>query len=125
VAVRATRTGALREFLRLAKSVIDASNTSDLAAYEAWAEKKRRLAQEEESGSLPADPTPPAQAWTELQQMTVNQTDEDGDIFQNTISVFRLNDISLNFNCYRADLDARYGRRRGSRNRGLARSSFS
>jgi hypothetical protein len=57
VAVRATRTGAVREFLRLGKSVIDASNTSDLAAYEAWAEKKRRLAQEEESGSLPADPT--------------------------------------------------------------------
>jgi hypothetical protein len=100
VAARATRTGALHGFLQLGKTAIDVSNTSNLAAYEVWAEKERRLAQEEESGSLPTDPQPPAQAWTELQQMTLNDSDDNGNIFQNTISVFRLNDISPNFDWY-------------------------
>ncbi len=100
VAARATRTGALHEFLQLGKTATDASNPGNLVAYETWAEKERRLAQERQTGSLPSDPEPPAQAWTELQQTTVNQTDDDGNIFQNTVSVFRLNDISPNFDWY-------------------------
>jgi len=39
---------------------------------------------------LPTDPTPPAQAWTELQQMTINRTDEDGNIFQNSGKAYRI-----------------------------------
>lgn len=93
VAARATRTGALHEFLQLGK-------TGNSTAYERWAEKEARLAQDEESGSLPTDPQPPAQAWTELQQITMNQKDLDGNIFQNTVSVFRLNDISPQFDWY-------------------------
>jgi len=83
----------LHEFLQLGK-------IGDFTAYERWAEKEARLAQDEESGSLPTDPQPPAQAWTELQQTTMNQKDLDGNVFQNTVSVFRLNDISPQFDWY-------------------------
>jgi hypothetical protein len=100
VAARATRTGALHEFHQLGTKAMAASGRVDLARYERWAEKERRLAQNKETGSLVGDPEPPAQAWTELQQTTLNQTDQDGNIFQNTISVFRLNDISLQYGWY-------------------------
>ena len=65
VAARATRTGALHEFVQLGE-------TANLTAYEKWAEKEAHSAQDEESGSLPTDPQPPAKAWTELQQTTIN-----------------------------------------------------
>ena len=100
VAARATRTGALHEFLQLGTEALATSSSARLAAYETWAEKERRLAQKEETGFLVGDPEPPAQAWTELQQTTLNQTDQYGNIFQNTVSVFRLNDISLNHDWY-------------------------
>ncbi len=94
VAARATRTGALHEFLQLGKA-------ADATAYEKWAEKEARLAQDQESGRLPTDPQPPAEAWTELQQITINTKDpENGNVFQNTVSVFRLNDISPKFDWY-------------------------
>jgi hypothetical protein len=100
VAARATRTGALHEFLQLGKPAIDASSATTLAAYEIWAENERSFSQQQESGSLPTDPQPPAQAWTELQQTTLNDSDDSGNIFQNTVSVFRLNDISPQFDWY-------------------------
>lgn len=93
VAARATRTGALHEFVQLGKA-------ADATAYPKWAEKEARLEQDEQSGRLPTDPQPPAQAWTELQQITINEKDENGNIFQNTVSVFRLNDISPKFDWY-------------------------
>jgi hypothetical protein len=101
VAARATRTGALHEFQQLGTEAMDASGVVKLlSAYEAWAEKERRLAQKEETGALPGDPAPPAQAWTELQQTTFISKDDSGNIFQNTVSIFRLNDISLQFDWY-------------------------
>lgn len=100
VAARATRTGALHEFQQLGMEATAASSNLDLAAYEKWAEKERSLAQMEETGILPTDPQPPPQAWTELQQTTVKLTDQYSNVFQNTISVFRLNDISPNFDWY-------------------------
>src|SRR6185437_6045303 len=94
VAARATRTGALHEFQRLGPEGIAASDNADLATYDRWAEKERRLSQEEETGSAIGDPEPPPiGAWTELQQTTLSQTDQYGNVFQNTLSVYRLNDI--------------------------------
>jgi hypothetical protein len=99
VAARATRTGALHEFQQLGTKAMAASGVN-LAAYETWADKERRLAQKEETGFLVGDPAPPAQAWTELQETTLKQTDQYGNYFQNTLSVFRLNDISLDYDWY-------------------------
>ncbi len=100
VAARATKPGALHEFVQMRNQTRDTSGNPDLARYEAWAEKERQLAQEEESGLGSTIPTPPAQAWTELQQTTVTRTDEKGNVFQNTISIYRLNDISPNYDWY-------------------------
>jgi hypothetical protein len=100
VGARSTRTGALHEFQQLGTEAMAASGREHLAAYEGWAEKERRLAQNEEIGSSPTDPEPPAQAWTELQQTTYRIADQPGNVFQNTVSIFRLNDISLNFDWY-------------------------
>jgi hypothetical protein len=100
VAARATRTGALHEFQQLGTEAMAASSGVNLASYETWAEKERRLAQKEEAGSLVGDPAPPAEAWTELQETTLQQTDQYGNLFQNTLSVFRLNDISLDYDWY-------------------------
>jgi hypothetical protein len=100
VAARATRTGALHEFHQLGTKAMAASGRADLARYERWAEKERRLAQNEETGSLVGDPEPPAQAWTELQQTTLSQKDQYDNFFQNTLTVFRLNDISLEHDWY-------------------------
>ncbi|HEY1217214.1 MAG TPA: hypothetical protein VGE93_26605, partial [Bryobacteraceae bacterium] len=95
VAARATATGALHEFQQLGTDIIGAANGGTSTAYEAWAEKEAQLAQAEESGSLPTDPKPPStKLWTELQQSTFRNTDAQGNIFQNTISIYRLNDTS-------------------------------
>ncbi len=100
VAARSTRTGALHEFQQLGTESIAASNSVQLAGFDTWAEKERLLAQKEETGFSPGDPEPPAQAWTELQQTTFSDNDQPGNSFQNTVSIFRLNDISPNFDWY-------------------------
>jgi hypothetical protein len=100
VAARATRTGALHEFQQLGMEAIAVRSSVQLAVFATWAEKERRLAQKEETGSSPGDTEPRAQAWTELQQTTFNASDGNANFFQNTVSIYRLNDTSLSFDWY-------------------------
>jgi hypothetical protein len=100
VAARATKTGALHEFQQLGTKAMAASGGVNLSAYERWAEKEQRLAaQNEETGSLVGDP-PPQAAWTELQQTTFSTPDGYANSFQNTVSIFRLNDTSSQYDWY-------------------------
>ena len=52
------------------------------------------------TGSSPSDPTPPQAAWTELQQTTFSDSDGNANSFQNTVSIYRMNDTSLEFDWY-------------------------
>jgi hypothetical protein len=88
VAARATKRGALHEFAQLGA----ATGGLDSLAYQRWAEKEGRLALQEEPGVLPTEPVPPPQAWTELYKTTTSTTSPNGNVFQNTVSAYRLND---------------------------------
>jgi hypothetical protein len=98
VAARATETGALHAFVQMRNRTANTKG-NEMAHYEAWVEKERRLTQEEENGTGLMGPQPP-QAWTELQQTTFSSTDDDGNFFQNTISIYRLNDTSPSYDWY-------------------------
>ena len=89
VAARATERGALHEFAQLGPA---ATGGLDFLAYTRWAEKERRLALQEEPGVLPTEPGPLQQAWTELYSTTTSTTSANGNVFQNTVSVYRGND---------------------------------
>ncbi len=98
VAARATKSGALHEFLQIGAAATGA-NTADSEAFTDWAQNEEVLAAQEASGAG-TEPSPPAQAWTELQRMTVNERNVNGNVYQNSIAVYRLNDINPNADWY-------------------------
>ena len=100
VAARVTKRGALHEFVQWRAAGPAATSSHDLRAYASWVEKERRLAFQEENGILLGTPSPPAQAWTQLQQVTYSTTSSQSNVLQNTVSVYRLNDISANGDWY-------------------------
>ena len=99
VAARAAKGGALHEFLQIGAAAAGANN-ADSEAFTSWARNEELLAAQEASGASGAEPSPPAQAWTELQQLTVNDPNLNGNVYQNSIAVYRLNDINPNSDWY-------------------------
>ena len=97
VAARATKRGALHEFAQLGPA---APSSLDFLAYARWAEKEGRLALQEEEGVLLTEPGPPPQAWTQLYKTTSHSTSQVGNVFQNTVSVYRLNDTDPAWDYY-------------------------
>jgi Bacterial Ig-like domain (group 3)/Galactose oxidase, central domain len=100
VAVRLASNGALHQF---AYFTAETDLTAGQTAFARWADREKQFA----LGMRPdiADPQPPAQAWTQVQQTTVAGSDNDQNKYQTTATIYRLNDISSAGDWYMALTD--------------------
>jgi hypothetical protein len=97
IAVRISPTGATHQFV----SVAGARKRDDSwhVAFKNWVERERARAAAFGLDILPPelsgaeDPQPPTEAWTELTEVTMTQSDSNNDTTRFTVSVYRLNDI--------------------------------
>ncbi len=91
VAVRAAANGALHQFTSSSDSSSpDAGPDGWQLDFAQWMDGEIQTA----LNPAAAGPGPPEQAWTQLLQLTDLHTDSHGSHFQNTLAVYRLNDIS-------------------------------
>jgi Galactose oxidase, central domain len=91
VATRATPGGALHQYYGFASA--EAPQGAWEPAFDQWASRAR-------GGSALQLPPPPAEAWTELQQVTHTTSDSQSNTTQHTATVFRLNDINADNDWY-------------------------
>jgi hypothetical protein len=101
VAVRAASSGSLHQFHGFASgSAADAGTPQRDTVWQrplkAWVAREQRRA----LGVADDVPPPPADAWTPLQEVTYQQSDIGNNVFQNTISVYRLNEDNTAFDWY-------------------------
>jgi hypothetical protein len=101
IGVHATPNGSVRQFHGLASGSAATGgrpqkDTVWQTPLKAW------IAREQQRAGAPGDglPQPSADAWTQLQELTFQQSDAQGNILQNTISVYRLNDIDTTHDWY-------------------------
>jgi hypothetical protein len=91
VAVRATPGGALHQYHGFASA--GAPPGAWEPAFDQWVSRER-------GDSALQLPPPPAEAWTELQQVTRTTTDNDGNTTRHTATVYRVNDINAEHDWY-------------------------